>query len=71
MAGGNSDYKIAIKIAGELEKSFGSSISAAQKMLTGLGAVGKGIGSTMKIAAGALTAVGAAAGAAGLAASQK
>ena len=31
----SSDYKLSIKIAGELEKSLSSSIQSAQKMLNG------------------------------------
>lgn len=33
----SSDYKLSIKIAGELEKSLSSSIQSAQKMLNGMG----------------------------------
>nr|WP_325300167.1 phage tail tape measure protein [uncultured Dysosmobacter sp.] len=55
-----SDYKIAIKIAGQLEKSFGSSLKAAQAGLKGIGKLGK-IGATGLAAAG--TAIAAVAGA--------
>lgn len=36
-----SDYKVAIKIAGELEKSFGSALKGAQTGLNGLAKIGK------------------------------
>ena len=59
-----SEYKIAIKIAGQLESSFNSAISGAQQGLSSLGGVGKAFGSvvagSVKVAAGALTATGAA-----------
>lgn len=57
-----SDYKIAIKIAGQLESSFNSAISGAQKGLSGLGLLGKAGSASLKIAAGALTATAAAMG---------
>ena len=38
------DYKLAMKIAGELEKSLSSSIQSAQKMLNGMGNAMTGAG---------------------------
>ena len=40
----SSDYKLSIKIAGELEKSLSSSIQSAQKMLNGMGNAMTGAG---------------------------
>lgn len=36
-----SEYKIAIQIAGELQKSFGSALKGAQSGLNGLAKIGK------------------------------
>lgn len=60
-----SDYKVAIKIAGQLESSFNAALKGAQSGLSGLGLAGK-VGSTaVKATAAAVTAAGAAIGAVG------
>ncbi len=69
-----SEYRVAIKIAGELESSFNAAIAGAQRGLAALGGtgsimsrtvggIGRAIGTSMKIAGAALTATGAAVGA--------
>ena len=35
-----SEYKVSVKIAGQLEKSFNSALQGAQKGLEGLGSLG-------------------------------
>lgn len=56
---GGAEYQIAIKIAGNLDKSFTSAVSGAQKSLDALGAFGKVGGESMKIAAAAMSGIGA------------
>ena len=56
---GGAEYQIAIKIAGNLDKSFTSAVSGAQKSLNALGAFGKVGGESMKIAAAAMSGIGA------------
>lgn len=53
-----SDYKIAIKIAAQLEKSFGSTIKSAQKSLSSFGTMGQITAAGIGAAGAALTAVG-------------
>ena len=62
-----SEYKIAIHIAGELEKSFGSSIQGAQQGIASLagGKILGGIKTMGKVAMTSMMAAGAAVGAAG------
>ena len=63
-----SEYKIAIHIAGELEKSFGSSIQGAQQGIASLagGKIMGGIRTLGKVAVNSMVAAGAAIGAAGV-----
>ena len=60
-----SDYKVAIKIAGQLESSFGAALRGAQSGLSGLGIAGKVGAASVKATAAAVTAAGAAFGAVG------
>lgn len=66
----SAEYQVAIKIAGNLDKSFNSAIAGAQKQLSALGMIGKVGGQSLNIAAGALSAVGAATAAVGTASVQ-
>lgn len=59
-----SDYKVSIKIAGQLEKSFNTAIQGAQKGLGGLGSLGV---KSVQLAAKSLTVAGAAISAVGVA----
>ena len=59
-----SEYKVSVKIAGQLEKSFNSALQGAQKGLEGLGSLGV---KSVQLAAKSLTAAGAAIGAVGVA----
>ena len=59
--------QVTIKIAAQLEKSFGPAISAAQKAVSGLKGLGGMAAGSMKIAAGSLAAVGGALATAGVA----
>ena len=63
-----SEYKIAIHIAGELEKSFGSSIQGAQQGIASLagGKILGGIKTLGRVAVNSMVAAGAAIGAAGV-----
>ncbi len=60
-----SDYKIAIKIAGQLESSFNNAIKGAQSGLTGLGVAGKVGSLALKATAATITAAGTAIAAVG------
>ena len=62
-----SEYKIAIQIAGQLESSFNSAISGAQKGLSALGSIGKVGAASVKYAGTALMGTGAAIAAVGAA----
>ena len=62
-----SEYKIAVKIAGQLESSFNAAINGAQKGLSALGAIGSVGAKSLQIAQTALTATTAAIGAVGVA----
>lgn len=66
----SAEYQIAIKIAGNLDKSLNSTIAGAQKSLSALGMLGKAGSESLKIAAGALSAVGAGTAAVGAASVQ-
>lgn len=60
-----SDYKVAIKIAGQLESSFNSAIKGAQSGLSGLGVAGKVGSLALKATAATITAAGTAIAAVG------
>ena len=62
-----SEYKIAIQIAGQLESSFNSAISGAQKGLSALGGIGKVGAASIGLAKNALLATGGALAAVGAA----
>ena len=51
-----SDYKVAIKIAGQLESSFNAALKGAQSGLSGLGLAGKAGATAVKATAAAITA---------------
>ena len=59
-----SEYKVSVKIVGQLEKSFNAALQGAQKGLQGLGSLGV---QSVQLAAKSLTAAGAAIGAVGVA----
>ncbi len=60
-----SEYKIAVKIAGQLESSFNAALKGAQSSLSGFGIAGKVGATAVKATAAAFTAAGAAIGAVG------
>ena len=67
MAKGN-EYQLAIRIAGRVDSSFTAAVATASSGLSKLGAAGKAVGTSLKIAAKTLTAASAAAAGVGLAA---